>query len=50
MGSNIGLSYYDTTGHGVPKAMETAQPKYTAGKEIAYGAMGLVSDPNFASI
>ena len=50
MGANIGLRFYDVSGHGIPKALETAQPKYKNGKEIAYGAMGLVSDPNFASI
>lgn len=50
LGGNLNLRYYDVMNHGIPKFLETAQPKYKSGKEIAYGAMGLVSDPNFASI
>ena len=50
LGRNLNLRYYDVMNHGIPKFLETAQPKYKSGKEIAYGAMGLVSDPNFASI
>jgi hypothetical protein len=50
LGANSGLRFYDVMNHGIPKGSETAQPKFKNGKEIAYGAMGLVSDPNFASI
>jgi hypothetical protein len=50
LGSNSGLRFGDVMGHGIPKASESNQPKFKNGKEIAYGAMGLVSDPNFASI
>lgn len=50
LGANSGLIFYDVMSHGIPKALETAQPKFKSGEEIAYGAMGLVSDPNFASI
>jgi hypothetical protein len=50
LGANSGLRFYDVMNHGIPKALETAQPKFKSGEEIAYGAMGLVSDPNFASI
>ena len=50
LGSNVGLRFGDIMGHTIPKALETNQPKFKSGKEIAYGAMGLVSDPNFASI
>ena len=50
LGANSGLRFGDVMSHGIPKALETNQPKFKSGKEIAYGAMGLVSDPNFASI
>jgi len=49
-GNNSGLRFGDIMGHGIPKSLETNQIKYKNGKEIAYGAMGLVSDPNFSSI
>ena len=50
LGFNSGLRFGDIMGHGIPKSLETNQIKYKNGKEIAYGAMGLVADPNFSSI
>lgn len=49
-GGNSGLRFGDMMGHGIPKSLEINQIKYKNGREIAYGAMGLVADPNFSSI